>query len=101
MNEKYLRTQLKQEWPEHIRGWEYMATITVTKSDTCAAGNHFTITVTGDAEHVIRYSKEEFLEPISDEEKAIFLRVLIKLAKKGRTAQQVMNALDAGHTVNI
>lgn len=78
-----------------------MATIVLTKSSTCPAGNHFTLTVTGDVSHVANYSVEEFLAPVTEEEKDIFLRVLVKVAKIGRTRAQVVSALDAGYTVTI
>lgn len=78
-----------------------MASITLTKTNTCAADNHFTLEATGDITVSAHYSSAEFLAPITDEEKATFLRLLVRFAKIGRTAAQVKTALNNGVTVTI
>ena len=78
-----------------------MPTITLTRTNVCPSGNHFTINVTGDVSHTANYSVEEFLAPVTPEEKDLFIKMLIKFAKVGRTKAQAVNALDAGYQVTI
>lgn len=78
-----------------------MATLTLKMAGICAGGEHFTLAATGDVEHSCKYSVQEFLAPITQEEKAAFLKVLVRFAKIGRTQQQVKNALLAGVSVTV
>jgi hypothetical protein len=78
-----------------------MASITLQASDYCAAGNHFTLTASGDVSFSTRYEVNEFTAPLTDEEKAAFLKALVRFAKIGRAVAQVKTALANGVTVTI
>lgn len=78
-----------------------MATLTLTLSNVCPAGNHFTLTATGDVSHVATFSVSEFLEPLTESEKTIFIKALVRFAKIGRTATQVKTALTNGAVVTV
>jgi hypothetical protein len=78
-----------------------MATMQLQASGFCGAGNHFTLTASGDVSFAVRYEVNEFLAPLTDEEKAAFLKALVRFAKIGRTSAQVKTALINGVTVTI
>ena len=78
-----------------------MASMTLQASNYCAAANHFTLTASGDVAFTTRYEVNEFTAPLTDEEKAVFLKVLVRFAKIGRTVTQVKTALANGVTVTI
>lgn len=78
-----------------------MATLTLTLTDVCEGGEHFTLTVTGDVAHTCRYGVKEFMAPLTAEEKDAFVKGLVRFAKIGRTAQQVKTALAAGASVTV
>lgn len=78
-----------------------MAAITLTATDICAGDNHYTLTVTGAAQHIEVFTLDDMLAAITDDEKRAFLRVLIRIAKIGRTRAQVRTALLNGYTVTI
>jgi hypothetical protein len=78
-----------------------MATLQLKASNFCAADNHFTLSATGDITFSTNYVVDGFLAPLTDEEKAIFLKALVRFAKIGRTAAQVKTALINGVTVTI
>jgi hypothetical protein len=76
-------------------------TVTLTASNFCPAGNHFTLTATGDIAFSAVYAIDEFIADLTDEEKAVILKGLVRLAKVTRTAAQVKSGLLAGVTVAI
>jgi hypothetical protein len=78
-----------------------MATLTLTASGFCAAGNHFTLTATGDVSFSCRYEVGEFTAPLTDLEKEIFLKMLVRFAKLTRTSAQVKTAITNGVTVTL
>ena len=78
-----------------------MATITLVGSNLCSAGNHFDLTVTGDYTHETRISVKEVQEPITEEEKEAFLKVLLRVKSVGATKTQIRNALAAGVDITI
>lgn len=78
-----------------------MSSITITRVLKCESGNHVTLRVTGDTEYTWNTTVAEMMSPISDEEKEVFLKVLFRLAKIGRTNNQVRNALTNGYTITI
>lgn len=78
-----------------------MATMTLTATNFCAADNHFTLTASGDISHSVQYKVDEFLAPLTTEEKDAFLKVLVRFAKIGRTSAQVKTALINGATVTL
>lgn len=78
-----------------------MASMTLTRTTECAAQNHVTITVTGDVSHVYRGDMVDLTAPITETEKDIFIKMIIRFAKIGRTNGQVRTALANGVTVTI
>ena len=78
-----------------------MTTITLTTVFECAGGDHLRIAVTGDVKDTIRLFAPDLAGTITDEERAIFLKVLLRLAKIGRTKSQVKTALANGYTLTI
>ena len=78
-----------------------MSTITLTTVYECAGGDHLRINVTGDVTATIPIYYPEVLEPVTDADKEIFLRVLLKIAKITRTKAQIKNGLVNGYTVTI
>ena len=79
-----------------------MANITFQKVYECAAGDHLRLSVSGDvpAQDVGVYLPD-LAGAISEEEKQAFLKVLLRVAKIGRTQQQVKTALTNGYTITI
>jgi len=78
-----------------------LASITLTRTSECATQNHITISVTGDATYNWHTTMDGITAPITEADKEAFLRVLLRIARIGRTDAQVRNALTAGYTVTI
>lgn len=78
-----------------------MTAVTVKLDAICSGGNHLTFGVTGDATATVHGVLENMLEPITDEEKVAFVKVLAKMAKAGRTLAQARAILEAGVTVTV
>jgi hypothetical protein len=78
-----------------------MATMQLQASNFCASGNHFTLTATGDVSYTVQFSVEEFLAPLTKDEKDAFLKALVRFAMIGRTGAQVKTALINGVTVTV
>lgn len=78
-----------------------MASITITRTSECTSLNHVHLEVTGDAQYSYDGTMDDIMSPISDSEKDIFIKVLLRIAKIGRTTAQVRNALTNGYTVTI
>ena len=78
-----------------------MATITLTRTQECTAQTHVTISVTGDVTYTYRGDMEDLTAPMTEEEKAAFVKGLIRFAKIGRTRAQVRTALTSGVVVTI
>lgn len=78
-----------------------MSSITLTTVYECAGGDHLRINVTGDVNATIPIYYPELTEPVTDEEKQIFLKVLLRIAKITRTKNQIKNGLNNGYTVTI
>ncbi len=79
-----------------------MANITLTKVYECAAGDHLRLAITGDvpAQEIGIYLPDLAIS-VSEEEKQVFLRVLLRIARIGRTQNQIKNALTNGYTITI
>lgn len=79
-----------------------MASITFTKVYECAAGDHLRLAITGDvpAQEFGIYLPD-LTGALTEEEKQAFLKVLLRIAKIGRTQSQIKNALTNGYTVTI
>lgn len=79
-----------------------MSSITFQKVYECAAGDHLRLSVTGavPAQDIGIYLPD-LTSTITEEEKQAFLKVLLRVAKIGRTQQQVKTALTNGYTITI
>lgn len=78
-----------------------MSSITLTTTRECTSGNHITISVTGDVTKTTTIYAPDMLGAITDEEADAFLKVLLRIAKKGRTNAQVKTMLTSGMVVTI
>lgn len=79
-----------------------MASITFKKVYECAAGDHLRLTITGDVpSQEIGVYLPDLAGAITEEEKQAFLKVLLRVARIGRTQAQLKTALTNGHTINI
>ena len=78
-----------------------MASVTLTRTFECTAQNHIVIAVTGDVAYTYHGTLDDILEPVTEDEKDAFVKVLLRIAKIGRTKAQVRTALGAGYTVTI
>jgi hypothetical protein len=78
-----------------------MSSITLTTVYECAGGDHLRINVTGDVADTIPVYYPDMLLPISDEDRQIFLKVLLRIAKITRSKNQIKNGLANGYTVTI
>ena len=79
-----------------------MASITFKKVYECAAGDHLRLAITGDIpSQEMGIWLPDLAEPISDHDKEVFLRVLLRIAKIGRTQAQLKTALTNGYTITI
>ena len=80
-----------------------MTTATITLKSVCAGGNHlhFGVTVNGGSERIVNTDNDTVLAPLTDDEKAAFVKVCAKLYKIGRTANATKTAFQAGVTVTL
>lgn len=78
-----------------------MASITLTRTFECANQNHITLNVTGDVSYEFHGVLDDIMEPVTNEEKDAFVKVLLRIAKIGRTRAQVRTALGNGYMVTI
>lgn len=79
-----------------------MASITFKKVYECAAGDHLRLTITGDVpSQEIGIYLPDLASVITEEEKQTFLKVLLRVARIGRTQVQVKTALTNGYTITI
>ena len=79
-----------------------MASITFKKVYECAAGDHLRLAITGDIpSQEMGIWLPDLAEPISDHDKEVFIRVLLRIARIGRTQNQIKTALTNGYTITI
>lgn len=78
-----------------------MASLTITRINECAAQNHVVLTVTGGVSYTYRGDMDELTAAVTEDEKEAFIKVLLRVAKIGRTRAQVRNALTNGYTITI
>jgi len=79
-----------------------MANLTFTKVYECAAGDHLRLAITGDVpSQEIGIYLPDLAISVSEEEKQVFLKVLLRIARIGRTQNQIKNALTNGYTITI
>lgn len=78
-----------------------MATLTVTLTSICAGGNHITFDVTGDRTATLLMELNDLSVPLDMEDAESFIRIIVKMARAGRTLNQARNLLEAGVTVTV
>lgn len=78
-----------------------MSAVTITLVSTCSGGNHLTFTASGAKAATIKVLRDELLDAVSNEEALAFIKVVVKLAKSGRTLAQAKALLEAGVTITI
>lgn len=78
-----------------------MASFTLTRTRECGSQNHVTISVTGDVTYTFDGDMADLTGPVTEDEKEAFLKVLLRVAKIGRTRTQIRNALTNGYTITI
>ena len=79
-----------------------MASITFTKVYECATGDHLRLSITGDVpSQEIGVYLPDLVGTITEDEKQVFLKVLLRIAKIGRTQTQIKTALNNGYTITI
>lgn len=78
-----------------------MSSFTITRTFECASQNHVTLSVTGDVQYTYHGDIDDLTAPITNEEKQAFIKVLLRIARIGRTRAQVRTALANGYTVNL
>lgn len=78
-----------------------MSQVVVRLTNICAGGNHFTFGITGDVVSTVKAETADISDVITTEDKTAFLKILIKLAKIGRSNNQVKTLFQSGVTVNV
>lgn len=78
-----------------------MAAITIRLTATCPGGNHLTMSISGDKTATKVVTLAELVDPITDEDAIGFLKVVIKMARIGRTNAQARALLQIGITVTV
>lgn len=84
-----------------------MPTIVTTLNGTCeshgGSGSHldFTLSVDGQSVQWRGVDVSEVLAPITDDDKFVLLRIILKLVKQGRTLAQARTLLTNGVSVTI
>jgi|GEM_PF-4335073 len=80
-----------------------MTTALVTLRSICAGGNHLTFGVAVDGGQELRrvLDLEHIQEPLTEEEAQAFLKIVAKMALRGRTLNQARTLLQAGVTLVV
>lgn len=80
-----------------------MSTLTITLDHVCPGGNHFTLgaVVNGQAKHIVQTTRDDLIEPLTEDELEAAIKVLIRLRAIGKTKLQVRNNLQTGLAVTI
>lgn len=78
-----------------------MATVIVTLTKLCTGGGHATFSISGDVSRTIDMHLENLGYEVTDEMVENFIKVLLKLAKLGRTISQLKTTMQSGLTVSV
>lgn len=78
-----------------------MSAITVTLTNTCPGGGHFTFTAAGDLVGTVRLDINDIQAALTQDDARSFARVVAWLAKNGRTLAAAKTLLQAGVTITI
>jgi hypothetical protein len=74
---------------------------TVTLTSVCAGGGHLVFTGTGAKSATVNAVLDDLTEPLTDEEMLAFVKVIVKMAKAGRTLSAAKTLLQAGVAVTV
>ena len=80
-------------------------TLTLTIGPPCSGGGHFTLTgdLTPGGQQTFAFSKQEMAAPVTEDERATFIRVLVRLYHEqisGLTPAQIKAAIE-GKTLDL
>ena len=80
-----------------------MTTIVITLNSICAGGNHLTFgaSVNGGAQSSVVVDADGVFTAMTNDEKAAFIKGVIKLYKIGRTVAATKTAFQSGVTVTL
>ena len=80
-----------------------MASLTVTLVDQCKGGTgaHLTFSVSGDRSAQIATDVPSMSEPITADEAEAFVKIIVRMARSGKTLNQWRTALQNGITVTV
>lgn len=80
-----------------------MTTLTINLESVCAGGDHMTLglVLNGQAKRSFNVLRPEMLAPLTEEEIAAAIKVIVRLHARGKTGAQVRNNLQAGIVVTI
>ena len=78
-----------------------MSAVTITLTAICSGGGHLNFNATGDATDTLTTDLDAIAQPLTQDEKDAFVKIIAKLAKLGRTLNQAKTLLQAGVTVTV
>lgn len=78
-----------------------MAAVTLTLTDICPGGGHYTLTLSGAVTGAKVYDLPEIRALMDTVDKETIAAVILRLAEEGRTNAQLKTLLQAGVTVSI
>lgn len=80
-----------------------MTTLNVQLTHICSGGGHLTFTalVDGGESRIVNTDVETITGQITEQDMETFIKVMVKLYKKGRTVNQVKTGLQAGLGVTL
>lgn len=78
-----------------------MASVTIILTGVCSGGNHLTVTTSGAINKTLIMETSEVLGSSEDWQLELVIRALVRLAKIGRTMNQVKTLFQNGVTVTV
>jgi len=78
-----------------------VAAVTITLAGVCSGGNHLRFTISGAASGTVDAELSDLTAPVTETEREAFIKVLVKLARSGRTLAQTRSLLQSGVTVTV
>ena len=78
-----------------------MTTLTLTLAGQCGGGSHLTFVVSGDRAAQRVMDRSDVQKPLEVEDLEALIRIIVKMASNGRTAQQARTLLEAGVTITV
>lgn len=76
-----------------------MATLTFRVTGVCSGGNHYVLSITGDVTRILHIERSDVQDAEIDLD-TLAMQIL-KIWSRGKTANQIRTALQAGVTVTI